>query len=197
MTLPGRARPARALLAAALAWCALLLAGCSPSSTDAQVADPGYASGDGTVTTWAPDDRGAVVDLDGTTYGGETVDLADWRGDVVVLNFWYAGCPPCRAEAPDLAALATAYADAGVQVLGINSRDDAGTALAFERTFAVPYPSLDDAQSRAVAALQGVVGVRAMPTTVVLDREGRVAARIIGRADPSTLEALVDEELAA
>jgi peroxiredoxin len=125
------------------------------------------------------------------------VDLATWRGDVVVLNFWYAGCPPCRAEAPDLVALATDYEARGVRLLGVNSRDDAGTAQAFERTFAIPYPSLDDAQSRAVAALQGVVGVRAMPTTVVLDREGRVAARVIGRAEASTLRALVEQELAA
>lgn len=199
MTPPGsRPRRAQRLVAAVCALAlGVLLAGCAPEPGGTAVADPGYASGDGTVTTWAADGRGAPVALAGTTYAGEAVDLADWRGDVVVLNFWYAGCPPCRAEAPDLATLATDYAADGVRVLGINSRDDAGAAQAFERTFAVPYPSLDDARSDAVAALEGVVGVRAMPTTVVLDRDGRVAARIIGRADASTLRALVDEELAA
>jgi peroxiredoxin len=191
-------RPGARALAALAAMCVgVVLAGCGSPPGGAEVADPGYASGDGTVTTWVPSGRGTPVDLAGRTYAGEDVDLATWRGDVVVLNFWYAGCPPCRAEAPDLVALATDYEARGVRLLGVNSRDDAGTAQAFERTFAIPYPSLDDAQSRAVAALQGVVGVRAMPTTVVLDREGRVAARVIGRAEASTLRALVEQELAA
>lgn len=188
-------REARALVAL-LAAVAVLLAGCGRPA-GGEVAEPGYASGDGTVTAWEAGSRGEPVELTGTTYAGEELDLADWRGDVVVLNFWYAACPPCRAEAPDLAAVATDYAEQGVRLLGINSRDDAATAQAFERTFAVPYPSLDDARSEAVAAMQGVVGVRAMPTTVVLDREGRVAARVIGRVEPSTLRALVEEELAA
>jgi thiol-disulfide isomerase/thioredoxin len=124
------------------------------------------------------------------------VDIADWRGDVVVLNTWYAQCPPCRAEAPDLADLARDYADQGVRVLGINGVDDAGTALSFQETFDVPYPSIDDREKRAVAALQGVVPIQATPTTVVLDREGMVAARIVGLAEGSTLRALVDEVLA-
>ena len=119
--------------------------------------------------------------------------MADWRGDVVVLNTWYANCPPCRAEAPDLAALSADYAADGVQLLGINRTDDAGTAQAFERQFEVPYPSLDDADGAAIAALQGTVPVNAVPTTVVLDREGKVAGRILGLADPSTLRSMVDD----
>lgn len=191
------------LLAALLAATLLLtglLAGCSGGADDAEagadVANPGYASGDGTVTTWDPGARGEPVALSGTSYAGEAIDVADWRGDVVVVNFWYAGCPPCRAEAPDLAALATDYADAGVRVLGVNSTDDAGTAQAFERTFAIPYPSLDDAQARGVAAMQGAVALRAMPTTVVLDQDGRIAARVLGRAEASTLRGIVDDVLA-
>jgi peroxiredoxin len=191
---PGRAR--RGVVVAVLG-AALALAGCGVGNGSGEAADPGYASGDGTVTTWDAAHRGAPVELTGRTYAGAEVDLATWRGDVVVVNFWYAGCPPCRSEAPDLAALARDYEARGVRLLGVNSRDDAGTAQAFERTFAVPYPSLDDARSQAVAALQGVVAVRAVPTTVVLDPEGRVAARVIGRADAATLRALVEQELAA
>ena len=182
---------------------ALAVGGCSAASPavtgdgrTATGAEAGYVSGDGSTRTWVPADRGAPVALSGTDFTGAPVDVADWRGDVVVLNTWYAACPPCRAEAPDLAALATDYADEGVHVLGINGTDDAGTAQAFERTFAVPYPSLADTDGQAIASLQGSVPLQAVPTTVVLDREGRVAARVLGLADATTLRAMVDDLLA-
>ncbi len=178
---------------------ALVLAGCAseptPSATDD--ANQGYVSGDGSVQSWAPSDRGDVVELAGQSYAEEPIDIADWRGDVVVVNFWYAACPPCRAEAPDLAAIATDYSDQGVHLLGVNHTDDAGTAQSFERRFELPYPSLDDDDAAGVAAMQGVVPLTAMPSTVVLDIEGRVAARIIGIADPTILRGLIDDELAA
>lgn len=186
-------------LTALTALTALGLAGCAPSVTGGWTeggAQTGYVSGDSSVTTWEPGDRTGPVELSGTTYDGEEVHVADWRGDVVVLNTWYAQCPPCRAEAPDLVALATEYADDGVRLLGINSTDDAGAAQAFERTFEVPYPSVQDADGSAIAALQGTVPVQAVPTTVVLDRDGDVYARILGKVDGSTLRALVDDALA-
>ena len=195
--LPGPARRRRALAVAVLAL--LALAGCGPGLGQDRTAageESGYVSGDGSVTTWAPGSRTGPLELSGTDFAGADVDLTAWRGDVVVVNTWYAPCPPCRAEAPDLAALAADYADAGVHLLGINSQDDPGAAQAFERTFEIPYPSVHDVDGSAVAALQGVVPVAAVPTTLVLDREGFVAARVLGLADASTLRALVDEVLA-
>ena len=156
----------------------------------------GYTAGDGSFVVWGDAERGDPVNMAGTTYDDGTVDLADWRGDVVVLNFWYAACPPCRAEAPDLAAFATDYADQGVHMLGVNPRDDAGTARAFERGFEVPYPSVHDEDAAAVAAFEAVVPLQAMPTTLVLDRAGRPAARILGQVDPDVLRGLVDDVLA-
>lgn len=180
-----------AAAAVALGGCATVAGGWTESGGQA-----GYVSGDDSVTTWEVAERSEPVRVAGTDYDGAAVDTLDWRGDVVVLNTWYAACPPCRAEAPDLVAFATDYADSPVHVLGINATDDAGAAKAFERTFAVPYPSLHDKDGSAIAALQGVVPVQAVPTTVLLDGQGRVAARILGRADPSTLRALVDELVA-
>ncbi|WP_413452055.1 TlpA disulfide reductase family protein [Georgenia phoenicis] len=188
-------RTVRALAALVLA--ALALAGCAPAEETAQdTTGAGYQAGDGSWTTWEADERSEPVELTGTTYDGEEVALADWRGDVVVLNFWYAACPPCRAEAPDLAAIHTDYADDGVRLLGVNPRDDAATAQAFERSFEVPYPSLHDEAARGVAALQGVVPLQAMPTTVVLDAEGRVAGRVLGQIDPAVVRGMVDDVLA-
>ncbi|WP_454296187.1 TlpA family protein disulfide reductase [Salana multivorans] len=176
-----------------------LLAGCSFLSSagdNPEVADAGYESVDQTLTLFAPAQRTEAVELEGVTFEGELINLADWRGDVVVLNFWYADCPPCRVEAPDLADLARDYADQGVHVLGVNARDDADRVASFNESFDVPYPSLDDSDARAVAALQGVVSLTAYPTTVVLDRQGRPAGRILGIADATTLRGLVDDTLA-
>jgi peroxiredoxin len=188
----------RGRLVAVAAAALLLLAGCAPGTAKntSDVANQNYQSGDGSTTVWKVGDRKGPLELSGTDFEGTAQDIAHWRGDVVVLNTWYAQCPPCRAEAPDLAALATDYAAQGVQVLGINRTDDAGSAQAFERQFSVPYPSLADTDGTAIAALQGTVPVNAVPTTVVLDRSGKVAGRILGLADSSTLRSMVDGLLA-
>lgn len=199
-TTQAKTRAARTAVAAGLVGAvALALAACSPTITggwDEEGEQTGYVSGDRSVVTWDATDREGPVEIAGTDFAGKAVDVADWRGDVVVLNTWYASCPPCRAEAPDLVELADEYADAGVHLLGINSTDDAGAAQAFERTFAIPYPSVHDADGAAIAALQGIVPVQAVPTTVVLDADGKVAARVLGVIDPSTLRTLVDDLLA-
>ncbi|UFU02502.1 TlpA family protein disulfide reductase [Ruania suaedae] len=194
---PSRRRVLTAALAAA-GLTGTALAGCSSDATttaDSEVGT-GYVSGDGSVQTWPVAERGEVVDLAGVTYTEEAVDLADWRGDVVVLNFWYAECPPCRAEAPDLAQVHEDYSGQGVHLLGVNHTNAPATALAFERRFEVPYPSLDDSDAEGVAAMQGVVPLQAMPSTVVLDQQGRVAARVVGRVEASTLSGLIDDVLA-
>lgn len=182
-------RSARLIILAAIIIAIIFaLAGCAPG----KAADsPGYVSGDGTVTIFK--DTGDPVDLTGTSFQGKPVDVAAYRGQVVLLNTWYASCPPCRAEAPELAAL---DGRDNVQVIGINNRDDAGTAEAFERTFAIEYPTIGDTDGGAIAALQGIVAVNAVPTTIVLDTEGRLYARIIGRAEPSTLDSLVSDAAA-
>ena len=188
----------RLVVAGAAVLGALGLAACGPSVSGGWTeggAQAGYVSGDSSVTTWEAGDRTGPVELSGTDYEGEEIAVDDWRGDVVVLNTWYAACPPCRAEAPDLVALAEDYADQGVHLLGINSTDDAGAAQPFENTFDVPYPSLEDTEGAAIAALQGIVPIQAVPTTVVLDRDGHVYARVLGQADGSTLRGLVDEAL--
>lgn len=191
----------RAFLAGGLGTALLAaLAACSTGddlSRQAQAGDDkGFIAGDGTVTQIAPGRRGAGVDFRSTTTAGRPVDLAGWRGDVVVLNFWYAACAPCRAEAPALERVAGDYAARSVHFLGVNVSDEKDTAEAFMRTFHVSYPSVLDTDGQVLLAVRGQVPPQAVPTTLVLDRAGRPAARVLGRTDAATLSGLIDDVLA-
>ena len=192
--LPGR----RGLLLGA-ASAALLLASCAAPDTLAVQAKAGdnknYIAGDGSVSEYAPGTRTAAVVMTGVLYDGTTVDSAQWQGNVTVLNVWYAACAPCRKEAPDLEALHQEFKNDGVQFYGINVRDTAATAAAFERTFGTTYPSFNDSDGGILLALASHVPPRAVPTTLVLDKHGKVAARILGLAEKSTLKALISTAL--
>ncbi|MEV7572908.1 TlpA disulfide reductase family protein [Pseudarthrobacter sp. NPDC089323] len=192
--LPGR----RSLLLGA-ASAALLLAGCAAPDTLATQAKAGdnknYIAGDGSVSEYAPGTRTAAVAMTGVLYDGRTVDSAQWQGNVTVLNVWYAACAPCRKEAPDLEALHQEFKNDGVRFYGINVRDTAATAAAFERTFGTTYPSFNDSDGGILLALANHVPPRAVPTTLVLDKHGKVAARILGLAEKSTLKALISTAL--
>jgi len=153
-----------------------------------------FVAGDGTWELIAEPERGAPVELSGQGTDGSTIDLASLRGQVVVVNVWYAACAPCRIEAPDLAAAAQDYAGSGVAFVGINTRDTQAAANAFEQRFAIPYPSVLDAETgQALLALRGVVPPAAVPTTIVIDTQGRPAGRIVGLADPAVLRGMIDQ----
>jgi thiol-disulfide isomerase/thioredoxin len=189
-------RPTRRLLPVAAVAAALLLAGCTSNDGLAGVDTGGYISGDGTVLQLGPDNRADVGEWGGDTVDGDTVASADLDG-IVVLNFWYAGCPPCRVEAPDLEAAFQEYGDRAT-FLGVNIRDSAETAATFERELGVTYDSILDVSTKDVMlAFAGDVPPSAVPTTLVLDREGRVAARISGMLpSTTTLTDLLDDVLA-
>ncbi len=114
------------------------------------------------------------------------------------MNFWYAGCAPCRVEAGDLESVWQEYEDQGVSFVGINTRDQADTAKAFSTEFEITYPSLIDVDTaQAKLAFAAETPIQATPTTLVLDKQGRVAARIIGPIDgTSILSTLVKDALA-
>lgn len=175
----------------------LLLGGCSAMrSADENGSGGPAASGSGTVVELAAEDRGEPVEVAGSTVEGDQVSITSWRGQVVVLNLWYAACGPCRAEARDLAEVSEEYADEGVRFLGINTRDGADEAAAFQRRFQVPYSSVLDTDGAAVLALRGQTVPNAVPTTLVLDRSGRVASRVTGQIDPGVLRTLIETVLA-
>ncbi|MHA7146701.1 TlpA family protein disulfide reductase [Arthrobacter sp. TmT3-37] len=200
---PGSSRPrSRAsTLVALLATATLLITGCSAQNNSlAEQANAGdnknYIAGDGSVAEYAPGTRSEPVDVMGELYDGTTVDSSQWVGDVVVLNVWYAACAPCRVEAPMLQTLSSSFAPEGVRFYGINVRDEKSTAEAFERNFGITYPSFVDRDGKLLLSLTSYVPPQAVPTTLVLDRQGRVSARILGVADESTLKTLIADALA-
>lgn len=147
-------------------------------------------------TEYPPEGRAEPVDLSGTGLTGESIDLAAWRGDVVVINVWGSWCAPCREEAPVLAATSAAYADQGVRFLGVNVRDNPAAAIAFEESYGITYPSIDDSDGRALLSLAEHLPGAGVPVTLILDREGRPAARVLGAVEESTLTALLDTVVA-
>ncbi|GGK91188.1 thiol-disulfide isomerase/thioredoxin [Curtobacterium luteum] len=191
-----------ATIAATAVVAALALTGCS-SSNDALTKQYGngttqnYISGDGAVTEVAAADRTDPISFDVTSMTGERLSSKALRGKVVVVNFWYASCPPCRAEAKYLDKVEAKYSSDQVQFIGVNVRDEQGTAEAFERTFGTDYPTVLDASTGAMQlAMSGQVAPNAVPATIVLDKEGRVAARVLGAVDgPGILDTLVGDEL--
>jgi thiol-disulfide isomerase/thioredoxin len=146
----------------------------------------------------APADRGGPVALSGPAVNdpATVVDLADYRGRVVVLNSWATWCEPCRAEIPALVALDEDTDDAEVAIVGLNVSDDPASAVTFTEEFAMGYPSISDPDGVLLPQVPGVPP-RALPSTVVLDRDGRVAVRVVGEIDPETFPGLVDAVVAA
>ena len=188
-------RKLSALLVAGAAVVALGLTGCSSDPLADQYregSNKNYIAGDGSVTEIVLENRGQPITFTGTTESGETVSSAEYLGNVLVVNFWYAGCAPCRAEAPDLQQVYTDTSPQGVNFLGVNVRDQAATAISFNERFGITFPSIMDQDGKAQLAFSSQVPPNAVPTTLILDAQGRVAARILGQIkDASILSTLI------
>jgi thiol-disulfide isomerase/thioredoxin len=151
-----------------------------------------YIAGDGTVTEFALGSRPKAADWSGITESGEALSSTQLEGVITVMNFWYAGCAPCRIEMPELIQLQTEFLPDGVQFIGVNVRDSAETSLAFARRIEMNFPSVMDAKTGSVVlGFTGVVTPQAVPTTLVIDAEGNVSARVLGRIDKGILTTLV------
>lgn len=197
ITHTGRTRTAVALVLAAT-----LLTGCAADDSLAQQYregdEKGYIAGDFQVVEIPEPERGDPVVFEGLTETGDTVTSDDYRGGVLVVNFWYAACGPCIVEAPLLEEVWQDYQDQGVAFLGVNTYDQPATALSFARDNNITYPSVIDVNDgRVKLAFAQLTPIQATPTTLVIDRDGRVAARIIGQlATASILSTLVADTLA-
>jgi thiol-disulfide isomerase/thioredoxin len=149
-------------------------------------------TGAGSIVTVSPADRHDPVELSGETLEGAKLDVAVYRGQVVVVHYWASWCGPCRGEAPDLVAAQRQLPKA--QFIGLDSNDDSqANGLAFARTFDVPYPSIHDSGGKVLLAFDGAVPLTSLPSTIVLDAAGRVAAVVLGTVTTTTLVDLVHD----
>ncbi|MEV5963016.1 TlpA disulfide reductase family protein [Kribbella sp. NPDC051952] len=182
----------RAMVAAGLL---LALTACSSGQQASQNREgqAGFVSGTGNVSVFAPADRKPAPALTGTTLDDKTWTLSDRLGKVVVLNVWGSWCPPCRKEAPDLIAAAKELGPS-VQFIGLNTRDlDKAQANRFVQEFGVPFPSLYDPDGKALLRFRGQISPKAIPTTLVIDKTGKVAARVVGETTKETLLGMVKD----
>lgn len=154
--------------------------------------DTRYVAGDGTTQVLTGKDRKPAPAVTGTDLNGGKVSLAQYRGKVVVLNFWASWCAPCRAESPTLEALYEKHKKSGTRFLGVNIKDDRTAAQAFVRKQKIAYPSLYDQSGEVALGFRDTVPPKAIPSTIVVDAKGRVSGRIIGEATYDGLDKLID-----
>jgi thiol-disulfide isomerase/thioredoxin len=178
---------------------AVLVAGVATAATwsggGTSSQDVSYIDGSTSALYYAAGHRELAPDFTGTTLTGSQLTLSKYRdGDVLVLNFWGSWCVPCREEAPMLAATAAADAKEGkkIKFLGVDEQETPANAEAFDSTFGVTYPSINDSGAEVTLDFSSVVPISATPTTLVIDSSGRVAGAIFGESSYSELSALLD-----
>jgi thiol-disulfide isomerase/thioredoxin len=189
MSAASRARSRAVLSTTGVAVAALVLSACSSGGTSGGSGNTNFITGSDGIATVKKGDRQDAPDLSGKTIDGKTLDTADYKGKILVVNVWGSWCSPCRAEADNLVQVAKATAGKGVQFVGLNTRDpETGPAVAFEKKYDVPYPSLYDPTGKLMLRFKkGTLNPQAIPSTIIIDRDGKIAAR--------TLQALSEEKL--
>jgi thiol-disulfide isomerase/thioredoxin len=183
-------------IAAALA-ATLILASCARTGADEQTRSAGqvgYPTVPRNLTRIPPDQRRELPIVSGPALGrNQTISSQDYRGRVVVINVWGSWCPPCRKEASDLQAASVETREIA-QFVGITSKDyDPAPAEAFVRNFKITYPSIYDPTGKVLLAFAGELPPSAIPSTMIIDREGRLAVRVLSEVSKITLVDMIND----
>ncbi len=163
-----------------------VLAGCSQETGDVGETS-GFVAGDGSSVIVPVEQRKPAPVLTGTDLDGKPVDTSTWKGSPGVINVWASWCAPCRAEAPELVAVAKQNPE--VNFLGLDTRDSDAAARAFVDKFGITYPNLPDTNGQLVLQFSDSLPPQAIPSTLLIDSEGRVAGRFLGAVDAGELDA--------
>ncbi|MCD9876075.1 TlpA family protein disulfide reductase [Streptomyces guryensis] len=195
---PNRARRRAVLTTAGAAVATLLMSACSSGGTSGGGGDTNFVLGKDGISTAKKGERAEAPDLSGKTVNGGQLDVAAYKGKVVVLNVWGSWCAPCRAEAPNFEKVYQDLKAKGVQFVGINTRDTSTqNAVAFEKQQGITYQSLYDPTGKLMLRFKrGTLNPQAVPSTLVLDREGRIAARSLAALSEDKLRKMIAPVLA-
>jgi thiol-disulfide isomerase/thioredoxin len=164
----------------------------SINESDLDGASAQQATGVG-LTFIAQPDREPIPAIAGLDLDLEPIAIADFLGEVIVVNAWASWCAPCVEETPELAAAQKATKDLGVQFLGLNVNDDLVSARKFAQ--AIPYRSIADPEGRLLTLIPGIPP-NGLPSTLIVDRSGQIAVRIIGPITEEVLTALITKVVA-
>ncbi|MEU5688209.1 TlpA family protein disulfide reductase [Streptomyces venezuelae] len=192
-------RSRAALLAAGAVVAALTLSACGSGGTSGGSGNTNFVAGSDGIATVKKADRKANPSLDGETLDGKKLNIAeDYKGKIVVINVWGSWCAPCRAEAPNFVKVAAETKAKGVEFVGINTRDpERGPAIQFEKEHKVPYPSLHDPSGKLMLRFpKGSLNPNFIPSTLVVDRDGKIAARSQQPLNEEKLRKMIDPVLA-
>lgn len=170
----------------------LPLTGCGGAGDTETASAQAFVAGDGSVVALPAGERRSAPDLAATDIDGEPVSLADMRGRVVVLNVWASWCAPCRAEAPGLAEVYRGTDRESVEFLGLATRDSQAAAAGFADRYGLDYPHVLDTDGSLQLLFRDTLPPQAIPSTIVIDRQGRVAGRALGEVSPATLRGMVE-----
>ncbi|MCX4448551.1 TlpA family protein disulfide reductase [Streptomyces sp. NPDC087866] len=188
------------LLAAPLAAAALALTltACGSGNQTSGGGDTNFVTGTGGLSTAPKGERADAPKLDGETLDGKALDLAEYKGKIIVINAWGSWCAPCRLESKYFTKVAKETKDQGVQFVGINTRDNSrSNALSFEEDHGITYPSFYDRTGKLLLRFpKGTFRLQSIPSTVVIDREGKLAARFVGGIDDAQLHKMIDPLIA-
>ncbi|MGW7068474.1 TlpA family protein disulfide reductase [Streptomyces sp. NPDC054855] len=193
-----RSRSRAALLGAGAAVAALTLSACGSGGTSGGSGNTNFVTGSDGIATADKGERQDGPKLEGETLTGKHLDVDDYKGKVVVLNVWGSWCSPCRAEAPNFAKVSKDTEGKDVQFIGINTRDpQKGPALTFEKEWKISYPSLHDPMGKLMLRFpKGTMNPKFIPSTIVLDREGKIAARSQQALSEEKLRKMIDPLIA-
>ncbi|ARF56088.1 TlpA family protein disulfide reductase [Streptomyces gilvosporeus] len=186
------------LFAAGAAAASLTLSACG-EGTSGGSAQTRFVQGKNGIATVPKADRQPAPELSAeTTTGTKKLSLADFKGKVIVVNVWGSWCGPCSAEAPNFAQVANETKSKGVQFLGINTRDtDKTPAVSFEEEHKIPYPSLYDPEGKLMLRFpKGSLNPQSVPSTLAIDRHGKIAARSLGPLTAADLHKMIDPLIA-
>ncbi|MFI9153611.1 TlpA family protein disulfide reductase [Streptomyces sp. NPDC053367] len=186
------------LLAAGAAVTALALSACTSGGTSGGGGSTNFVTGDDGIATAAQGKRAAAPELDGETLEGKPLSTADYKGKVLVVNVWGSWCGPCRVEAKNFQKVYADVKDQGVEFVGINTRDTSTVpALAFEKEWGITYPSLYDPTGKLMLRFKkGTLNPQLVPSTLVIDREGKIAARALQPLGEDKLRGMIEPVLA-